>query len=443
MITAAVPKLRIVIALAVALGAAGPLAGCEKTSHESIAKWETSKKGLAKLKEAFTDASLDPDLSAHAAEVLLRKLEDAYVRSTLETMSPERRDKVLARLAPRLWAMARIEGEMAAPTQNQQLAKDTLYDLRRWADPATRELIDGYLTDWLTGGYYEGRAEAGRHTGAQILRTLGPRAGERLIAEANRIIATPDQAGRRRKIGDQLLLGLAVSGSPDAVKLVLDIFAMDRGDRTLPDRAMAALYRGYVDPGGLHPPAEPAALQPHVARLAEIARDDGNPTQIANDAVALIRAAGMPHCLPPLVSMIGHPHRDPRFLWVGVNNALRCGGASALAQVAEAIPTTGSYDVEMIGGSTWQSFGSLGQRDGLIEASRGLLSSRSWVARWIAVEALGALSAKDDADRVAALAKDKARLVGYWGDQTQVPKADRKAEPTLGQRAAEIAKSLR
>lgn len=416
---------------------------CEKTNHESIDKWMTSKKGMGKLKSALTDSSLDPDLSAHAAENLLRKGEDELLRKTFEGMNPSRRDKVLPRFVERLWKLARVEGELVKPSPTQEMAKDMLYDARSWADPATKETIDRYLVDWLTGGYYEGRASAGRHLGAQIIRVLGPRAGEGLIAQANRIIATPDQDGKRRAIGDQLLLGLAVSGSPDAVKLILDIFGMDRGDKTLPDRAMAALYRAYLDTGGQWDLADPAALAPHLARLGEIAKDDRNSAQVTNDSVALIRAAGLPHCLEPLLGMVNHPHRDPRFLWVGVNNALRCGGPEALGRVAEGLPTSGKYESGVIGGATWGTFASLGKRDGFIAAARELLGSKSWVARWIAVETLGVLASKPDADRVAALAKDKTKLAGFWGDQEDLPKAERKPEPTLGQRATEVARTLR
>lgn len=416
---------------------------CEKTTHENIDKWMTSKKGMGKLKETLSDGSLDPDLSAHAAENLLRKQEDEELRRLFEAMNPARRDKVLPKFVERLWKLARVEGEMARPTQTQQLAKDMLFDARAWADPATKETIDRYLVDWLTGGYYEGRAEAGRYLGPQVIRVLGPRVGEGLIAQANRIIATPDQDGRRRRIGDQLMLGLAVSGSPDAVKLLLDIFGMDRGDKSLPERVMSALYRAYLDSAGQYDLADPAALKPQLARLGEIARDDRNSAQITNDAVALIRAAGLPECLDPLLAMVNHPHRDPRFLWVGVNNALRCGGPDALARIAEALPTSGKYERAVLGGSTWETFASIGKRDGFIAAARELLGSKSWVARWIAIETLGALSAKSEAAAVAALAKDKAKLAGYWGDQEELPKAERKPEPTLGQRATEIAGTLK
>lgn len=416
---------------------------CEKTTHENIDKWMTSKKGMGKLKGALGDGSLDPDLSAHAAENLVRKLEDATVREAFERMNPARRDQVLPKFVERMWKLARVEGEMARPTQMQELSKDMLFDARAWADPATKEKIDSYLIDWLTGGYYEGRAEAGRHLGPQIIRVLGPRAGEGLIAQANRIIATPDQDGRRRRIGDQLLLGLAVSGSPDAVKLLLDIFGMDRGDKSLPERVMTALYRAYLDSAKAWDLADPAALQPHLARIGEIARDDRYSAQVNNDATALIRASGLPGCLDPLVAMINHPHRDPNFIWVGVNNALKCGGPDALARVAEALPTGGKYERAKLGGSTWETFASIGKRDGFIAAAKALLASKSWVARWIAVETLGALSARSEAAAVAALAKDKARLAGYWGDQEELPKAERKPEPTLGQRATEIAGTLK
>ena len=154
--------------------------GCEKTNHATIDKWLKSEKGPGKLKKAVASTSLDADLSAHAAENLLRRGEDDVVRGLLGKLSEGRRTAVVAKLAPRLWTMARVEGEMARPTPNQSRAKDTLFDLRDWADPSTRAIIDGYLTDWLTGGYYEGRAMAGRYLGATIIRTLGPTAGEKL-----------------------------------------------------------------------------------------------------------------------------------------------------------------------------------------------------------------------------------------------------------------------
>lgn len=416
---------------------------CEKTNHANIDKWMSSKKGMGKLRGAVRDASLDPDLSAHAAENLYRRGADEDVKKAFEAMGPGRRAAVLAKLAPRLWNMARIEGEMAKPTPLQETGKDALFELRGYADDAGRAVIDGYLTDWLTGGYFEGRALAGRFQGVTIIRALGPPAGERLIAEANRIIISPDKDGRRRKIGDQLLFGLAASGSPDAVKTVLEIAVSDRGDETLADRAVGAVWKAYVDPQGLFPVADPAALVPNLDRLGAIARDDQYPARIANDAVELIRTAGMPGCLNPLVAMVSQPHRDPRFRWVGANNAIRCGGAKALPVVASTLSTGGSYEQAQLVGAVVTPLTSLGDREGILAAARGLLAERSWVARWIGIEALAALKSKADADAVAKLGSDRARLDGYWGDQSRLDKKDQKPTPTLGQRATELAATLR
>ncbi len=418
------------------------VSACEDTDHANIDKWMTSKKGMGKLHSAVRNSGLDPDLSAHAAENLYRRGEDEDVKQAFEAMGVERRSKVLAKLAPRLWTMARVEGEMAKPTPIQEAGKDALFELRAFSDGANRDVIDGYLTDWLTGGYFEGRAVAGRHPGAAILRALGPKAGERLIAEANRIIATPDKDGRRRKIGDQLLLGLAASGSPDAVKLVLEIATMDRGDDTLTDRAVGAVWKAFIDPGGLFAAADPAALVPNLDRIGAIARDDSRGARIANDAVELIRAAGMPGCLAPLVAMVGQPHRDPRFRWVGANNAIRCGGAKALPIVAAQLSTSGSYELPQLLGAVVTPLTSIGDTPGVTAAARALVGDKSWVARWIGIETLAALTSKADAALIAGLAKDKTKLTGYWGDQSSLAKADQKPVPTLGQRATELAAAL-
>jgi hypothetical protein len=417
--------------------------GCEKPSHANIDKWMKSEKGPAKLKKALSSTSLDPDLSAHAAENLLRRGEDDAVRERLARLADARRTAVIAKLAPRLWNMARVEGEMARPTPTQSRAKDVLFDIRASADPATRTLIDGYLTDWLTGGYYEGRAMSGRQLGATIIRALGPPAGEKLIAQVNRLIAAPDADGRRRKIGSQLLLGLAVSGSPDAVRLILELAASDRGDPTLPERALDALYEAYVKPDGTYTIVDPASLAPNVDKLVALAKDERLAAQPVNDAVQLIRAVGPPACLQPLLGMINFPHPDPRFRWVGVDSALRCDPVAALPAVALSLSPRARYPKDVLGGVTWLSLGATAvRRDEIAAAARQMLGNRSWVARWIAIETLGQLGGKGDAELVARLSRDGARLEGYWGDDG-LPPAQRKPSPTLGARAAEIAAALR
>ena len=54
------------------------------------------------------------------------------------------------------------------------------------------------------------------------MRLVGPPAAKKLISVVNSVIAAPGQDKVKNKIGDELLLGLAATASPDAVKYVLD-----------------------------------------------------------------------------------------------------------------------------------------------------------------------------------------------------------------------------
>ena len=418
------------------------VAGCEKTDHENIDKWMSTKKGPGKLRKALGDNSLEPDLAAHAAENLVRLGEAGDVRQALGNMPPDRAQAVAAKLAPRLWGRARVEGEDAVPSALQMTAKDALFDLRKVSDEPTRAQIDGYLTDWYAVSFYEKRANLGSVPGSQVMRTIGPEAGKRLMEAAKSVVAKPEQGGKRVRIGDELLLGLAASNSPETVDFVLKIAAMETPDDTLAQRALSALYVAYVEPKGLFDAADPASLVPNLDALVHIAKDEMRSAQTTNDAIALIRAVGLPGCLQPLVGLVQHPHRDLRYRYVGANNAIRCGGAKAILDVAHALPPSGQYRREEIGGAVWQEIARASPRDQVLTSLRDLLDDPSWVARWIAIEGLAEMKSKEDIERIRALSKDSARLSGYWGDQEDVPAKDKKKDPTLGQRAQELAAKL-
>lgn len=419
--------------LALGLGA-----GCEKTDHESIDRWLRTQKGPAKLARAAADEGIDADLSAHAAANLVKLGQDAELRAVLERLAPTRRVAVVAALAPRLWEQARVDGELTMPSADKVLAKDALFALRAHADERGRAAIDGYLTDWYTGGYYEGRAQLGMHTGGEVLRALGPEAGKKLLAVANALVARPGPGGAKLRIGDELMLGMAVSGSPDAVRYVLDLAHMERGDPSLRARALSALYKAYVEPGATYRAADPAALAPSLDALVAVARDDSNAPQVTNDAVSLIRVTGMPGCLAPLVSLIASPHRDPRFRYVGANNALKCGGVKAILEVARALPERGAYAREELAGAVWGEIARLSPRPEVVAAARALVADQSPIARWIGIEVLAAVGSVEDAGRIKAVAGGGRRLTGYWGRGAEAGRP----EPTLGQRAAELAAGL-
>jgi hypothetical protein len=409
--------------------------GCEKPTHENIEKWASTQKGPGKLKSAFLDDGLDTDLSAHAAAVMIRTGRDNEVRTELEHMNPGRRSAIVTKLAPRLWTMARIEGEMLRPAPQQTQAKDALALIRKYADPATRTQIDGYLIDWYAVPSYDGRANAGAFAGATVLRMIGPPAAKKMMGVINTIIASPGQEKAKKRITDELMLGVAVTGDPEAVKYILDIARMDRGDATLPTRAMGALYRAYVNSESLFEVVDHAALEPNLDALVKIAQDDRMPGPAANSAVALIRSVGPPKCLAPLLEMIPHPHSDPTFRYLAPDHALRCGRVKAIKEVVRAMPDQ-AYERENLAGSVVLSISSLQPREQVLVELRDLLRDKSRVARWVAVETLAAMKSVEDASKIASVKGGGEKLAGYWGDGSGKP------EPTLGQRAKELATQL-
>lgn len=424
----------VLIALAAAV-ALVTLPACEKTDHESIDKWQSTKKGPGKLKKAFTDDGLDADLSAHAAVNMIRKGRDVEVRTELDNMATTRRAQVVGHMAKRLWDIARIEGEMQMPAPQQTQAKDALIMIRKYADAAAKTQIDGYLIDWYAVPSYEGRAQAGAVLGGTVMRMIGPPAAKKLKTVADGIIAAPGQETVKKRIGDELLLGLAATGDADAVKYVLDIARMDRGDKTLATRAMSALYKVYVDPAGLLEVQQPAPLVPNLPTLVSIAKADTMPGAAANDAIALIRVVGAPGCIEPLVSMVAHPHPDPRFRYAAPDSALKCAGTAGIKQVVRAMPDV-AYDRERLAGSVVLAISKMSPREQVLTELRDLLGDKSRMARWVAVETLAAMKSVEDAPRIAAV-KGPERLLGFWGDDS-----GGKPDPTLAQRAKELAAQL-
>jgi hypothetical protein len=412
------------------------VAGCEKTDHENIDKWMGTKKGPGKLMKALQDGSIDPDLSAHAGENLIRRGQATDAITAIQAMSPERAAAVVGKLAPRLWERARVEQADAQPSPSQITAKDALFDIRKLGDDAARTQIDGYLLDWYASNqFYEQRATLGRHLGIQVMRAIGPPAGEKLKSVANSIVAKGVENNMRDKIGDELLLALAASGNADAVKYTLEIAKMDRGDPTLSERALSAIYRAYVDNGGLFPVADAAALGPNVDLFVSIAKDENNSNQTVNDAVSLIRQVGPPKCFDALLGLVNFPHSNPKYRLVLANNTIKCGGAKAIAPVARALPAQ-AYDHAELRGYIWDELARVSPKADAQAALRDLLADKSWVARWVAMEALAIVKAKEDIERIQRLSGDGARLVGYWAGR------DGKKDPTLGERAKAVVAAL-
>ncbi len=421
--------------------------GCESVSHDNIDRWMTTEKGPGKLEKTLRDSELDPDLRAHAGRNMIQSNEGAKVLQILGEIAEASRQPVIDKLARRLWQDARIEGELTMPSAVQVGAKDALFELRQHATGATLGSIDDNLVDWLTGGYYTARSRQGRIRGEQIMRAIGAKAAAKLLRSAKSIVAQPaDSKGRLPKIEDPLLVGLAATGSAEAVDFLLSLINLDRKDKSLPQRTMEALYQAYVANDNRFEVADGKGLVPQLDRLVAMARDETRPVAIVNDAIRLVGAAGSPACIKPLVELIAFPHENEAFLWVSANAALQCGKAQAIVPVVDAIPENGAYEKSKLAGALWEPMAVLGDTSVVAEQARILLESKSWVAKIVGIELLGHLklgeSAAADAERIRQLEGDKTTLRGWWGDQSNVPKSERKAVPRLGERALEVSSEL-
>ncbi len=413
------------------------LGACEDTNHESIDKWKNTEKGPEKLRKALADDSLDADLSAHAALNLIAISHDPEVRTAFDAMPQQRRTAVLGKLIPRLWDVARIERDDALPLPAQTVAKDMLIHLRKHADDTQRQQIDAYLVDWYGVVSYEARARVGSMLGPAVMRLVGPPGGAKLNKVLDGIIAAPGQDKAKIAIKDDLLLGMAASGNPDSVKYLTDLARLDRGDPTLAKRAIRALYLAFVNPDRQFDLVEPAPLVPNLDALVSIAKDEAISREAANDAIDLIRATGSPHCQAPLLGMLKTPHPDRIFRYQVAQKALLCGGTPVIGDVVRALPESGDYAGDDIRNFIVSPIASITPAEQVKPLLRELLSDRSKVARWVAAEALVAMKSTEDVGKIAGLGTSSDRLTGYWGPAEQT-----KRDPTLGQRAKELAAQL-
>ncbi len=416
------------------------LGACDKPTNENIDKWLNTEKGQGKLEDAFKNEGLDPDLSAHAAANLVKKGLDPQVRTGLDQMSPGRRTEMVGKLAPRLWELARIEGDMQLANPIQVRAKDALVIVRKYADDKTKLVIDGYLTDWYCVPSYEGRANAGSTPGANVIRLIGPVAGKKLVHVVDATVSLNRTAEKKTRIGEELLLALAVSNDPDAVKYLLGLAKEKSDDKTLSTRAMSALYKAYVDSQGLFDLVPATSLVPNIDAITAIAKDENSTPDAADDAVRLLRVIGPPACVAPLVSMVGYPHTNPKFKYVAADSALKCGGLLAVKDVVKALPD-GPYDQAELVGGVVVDITVMSPRNQVLSTFRDLLTQPGRIPKWVAVEGLAAMKSTEDIPRLNAVNSGE-KLLGYWGDQSEVPAKDRKPEPTLGQRAKELAGKL-
>ncbi len=427
------------LSFAVLLGAS--VGACEKVSHENIDSWGNTKQGPDKLLKALKSGENSASLRGHAAQKLIEIERFSEVKEILEGLEEGPRQEVMAELVPRLWDMARINDAMAVPNSRQTNAKDAIFFTMGMADAATEAKMADYLVEWFVGGHYEGRAGAGRVSGAMAMRRVGGVAATRLLESARAIVATPpDEQGRRVQVGDELLKALALAGTQETLEFLIELAQNPRGDASLPKRAVSALFYAFVEPTGLDP-VDGKALIAIAPALEKMPYDSGLPATSRNDAVALLAAIGAPECVPYFTRMVGYPTDDERFRWMGTQQGMRCARVQGMQAIAEALPATVDYQRGMLSKYLWDEILKYPDRSQIVAGAESLLKSESWVARVSGIELLAAVGGPKNVKSIKALTGDSHRLKKWWGKDEKVPDG-LKAEPTIGELAANVAKSL-
>jgi hypothetical protein len=416
-------------------------AGCDKATHANIEKWRGTEQGPSKLEKALRNGDLDADLRAHAAQVLVAMDKVSEVNDVFSKMAPAPRADIVGKLAPRLWADAKTATESERPTQKSQLAKDALFIFRVYATPKDREVIDGYLVDWLGGAYFEQRSSLGRTNGEFIVRAIGPKAAPKLIAAVRDVLKHPEEGNQIVPVTDGILKGLALTGSQEGLTLLLDLTEKPQHpDETLQYRAIGAIYYAYGE-GQFEKPCDPSGLRPHLERFARLAADeedyDGRKT---NYSFALLGRAGK-SCIKPLAAVVSRAKdtdTGKQRMWQAAQTGLKCGGADAIVAMTEALPQDRKISRGIFEKYYWEQIEkSLGPASAA--PARTLLGSKSWVGRITGVHLLGRVGGKEDVQNIRKLASDAAKLKGWWGESDPTGK---KPDPTLGTEAVVVADLL-
>jgi hypothetical protein len=415
------------------------LAACDKATHENIDKWRNTDQGPDRMLKALKSSSVDMDVRAHAAEALVSLGLIAKVKPVVAQMPEAERARFFLKAVPRLWDVAKSAEADQAPVGKQLRAKDALFELRSFADEASKAQIDDDLLDWLTAGdFYEQRAPLGDHDGDQIIRNIGVKAGPKMVLLGQNLLKQQEAGGKDGTyviIGKNTLRGLAFTGAPEAVGFLLDLAGKSHKQENLQVEAMYALNYAYVEDKD-EPRPDPLGLAPHANRLSRMAESEDQPGENVNIAYELMVRIPAPACLPPLVRLA--TQHQLNLVLRAVDFSMRCGGADAIVPVAEAMPIDGSYERGVIEKYIVKKIPPDAQPRAA-EAARTLLGSKSWVGRFIGIEILAVYGGKADAPKLRALFGDKTKLAGYWGVQDPADKKNFKAEPTLGQRATEVA----
>ena len=231
------------------------------------------------------------------------------------------------------------------------------------------------------------------------MRMIGGPACKKLSSVANGIIAAPGQDKAKNRLGDELLLGLAASGSPECGEVRARHRARwSAATRRSPTRAMAALYKAYVDPGRAVRPRRPGAARaeprrrssrsPRTRRMPAAA---GNNAVVADPGRSACRTAGGPG------QHDGAPAPDPRFQYVGGQQRAALRRRQGHQGGRPGRSPRRAYAQDELVGAVAGEIAKMSPKDQVVAAApRAPRRQAQGLDRWVAIEALAAMKIPDE-----------------------------------------------
>jgi HEAT repeat protein len=413
--------------------------GCEVTP-DKIDRWKQSVKGAAKIRATLRDTSQTTEIRVMAAEALAEMGLFSHLAEDVKSLEEKDRRQLMDGLVKRL--ITRMRGSNPkATTQVQVQAKDALFSLRELAEDPRRRAMDTEVVRWVLGDWRKRRG--GEHSGQKIITTIGEPAAAivaelidqsstPVVASATMLSEVGSQGARDLAAGKLIALAkqqqptrmetihaLGKLGSPKAVAYLSRV--ANKGpfqQRLWAVRALA-----------FHPDAEAISVATAIAGDSSLKEERA---ELRDAAFTLLEKTPHADSLQALAGFLDHREDSAETAEVvryrAAEGILDGFGVEGLTKLLEALPSRYTYKQQDLEDYIEKDIRELG--DDALPTLRAALDSESWIARLVAVRALGTMGTVEDAKALERLKTDRTRIKGWGG-------------ATIGSQAASAAEKIR
>jgi HEAT repeat protein len=405
--------------------------GCEVTS-EKIATWKVSDKGAPKIRAALRDTRQKTGIRLEAAEALGEMGLFAPLAEDLRSVAAQDRQQILEELTKRV--ITRMKGSNPKGSTRPQLqAKDTVFAIRDLVEGGLRRTLDEELVRWVVGDWTA--RSGGEHSSEKIVKTIGAAAGP-LLAEA--LTAGPAQAVTLatllREVGDQgardagadRLIALAKKESPARMETFHALgkvgsskaigYLAEVATKGEPQHRVWALRAMALYPK--------PTLVPAVKAIAADATLTDDRALIRDEAFTVLEKIEDPQSLDALLEFFAS--KDDKVRYRAAEAVIAGFKAQGLRKLLEGLPLSYPYKKEDLTDFVENDIVELGAA--AVPPMREALSSKSWIARLVAVRVLARLGTQGDLAALEKLSSDSTKIRGWEGGATVGSEAKAAAE---------------